>query len=386
MTENITNIINYEKLTGIGNSAKTHFWLEPGSIVSIELIEQLEKGVKVLINGKLFIAIIDEPIPLKEEILALVTNVKKLSLSLNFENQLYKNKKKLLEEIFIKLKIAPDNILFEILENIIKEKKPLIKTKIIQLFELIGQLNLESNSIQILLLIHLVWNNLANNNYAKDLITNLFQEPFEYVCEQVAETTKQILFTGIPQYIAKEITDKLIYNEDYNNTIALGNKTESIIKIIKTLSNYSETRNEIKNKKEINSFIEYGSKYVLQKIVLQQYDYYPDLILVKHNNDIAEINVEIKKHSTPNGTPTYKIKLQYKKEPLELKGLLKDYLLIGNISANINNSKEINEQIKNTEERLLRKIKIKTNITINNEVQNQNMQHLNYLVINKLVS
>ncbi len=387
MTENITNIINYDALTGIRHSGNPSLMPKTNTLVSLELIERLDKGVKVLIDGKLFIAIIDEIVPLKEELLAWVTSVNKFSLTLNFEKQLAKNRDFLLKEITHKLKIPYNKSTENILEKIIKEKKPLIKSKVIQLLELMDEVNVDHNKLQLMLLINIVWHNSANeNNFAKDIVNNLFNESFEDVCKQFAESTKELLFTEIPPFIIKEINNKIIFDEGTNNTIALGSKTEAVIGLIKYLNDFLEINKYKANNLQIVKFIKFGSRYILQKLVLQEYNYYPDFIIAKRNNDLALIMVEIKKYLINNSKPVYNLKFKYKNEPIELDGLLKDYFLIGNIMTDTTNYEQVNNKVEIFRKNLWQKRNIGSNISINKKEQNRSLEQLSNLQINKLVS
>ncbi len=387
MTENITNIINYDELTRIRHSGNVSLMPKANTLVSLELIERLNKGVKVLINGKLFIAIIDEMVPLKEELLAWVTNTNKFSLTLNFEKQLVKDKEQLLKDILIKLKLPNDITNRLVIEGVIKEKKPIIKSKVNQLLELVKSMNIEFNSKQFVLLINIVWNNSTNeNNFAKDIVENLFDEKFETVCQKVAETANELLFSEIPPFIVNEINNNLIYNEDIDNSVALFSKTENIITIIKSLNNFLELNKYIINKSLITRFIEYGSKYILQKMVLMEYDFYPDFIAVKRENDVALLMVEIKKNITGNNEDSYSLKFKYNDKPLGLEGLIKDYFLIGNVMVELENENNIKNKIEKFRKNLLSKNNIGSNITINNNQQNKNLEQISKLKINRLVS
>ncbi len=91
MKDDIINIINLENITRVRSSLNIENYL-PGkkSIVKLIPIQYLEQGVKVLIDGKLFIAFIDSKIPIKEEIIAQVKSVSPFSLSLNLSTASYK--------------------------------------------------------------------------------------------------------------------------------------------------------------------------------------------------------------------------------------------------------------------------------------------------------
>ncbi len=387
MTENITNIINYDDLTGIRHPGNLSLMPKTNTLVSLELIERLDKGVKVLINGKLFIAIIDEPVPLKEELLAWVTSANKLSLSLNFEKQLANNKDKLLKEIIAKLKLPNDISNKPVIERIIKEKKPIIKSKVIQLIELVKSMNIDFDRNQFILLVNIVWNNSTDeNNFAKDIVENLFAEPFEDVCKKVVASLKELLFANITPFIINEINNKLVYNEEENNSIALQSKTDSIITIIKSLNNYLEFNKPANNKLLLEKFIEYGSKYILQKMILEEYSFYSDFIAVKHNNDIATIMVEIKKTNSGSNNHSYTLKFKYKNKPLAFDGLVKDYFLIGNFMMELSNEINIDDKIEKFRKELWLKNNINSNITVNSNNQNKNLEQISKLKINKLVS
>jgi len=234
---------------------------------------------------------------------------------------------------------------------------------------------------------NIVWSNTASDSsFAKDIVDNLFDQPFDNVCKQFVESAKELLFTNISPFIIKEINNNLIYNENNNNVLALTSKTESTIKIIKSLNNYLELNKNTTDKIQIIKFIEYGSKYVLQKMILQEYNYYPDFIATKRKNDITLIMVEIKKYFLAKNQPIYNLKFKYKDRPLELDGLVKDYFLIGNIMTDITNDGEISNKIKSFRKNLWQKGNIGSNITLNNKLQNKSLEQLSSVEINKLIS
>ena len=122
MKDEIINIINFEKMTSLRSSMGAQSYIpSKNSLVKLIPLEYLKHGVKVLIEGKLFIAVLDGHIPIKEEIIAYVANDKPFTLSLNLLPQLKKNEVQTVESILKKLNIFRNSHLKKIIPQIIKE-------------------------------------------------------------------------------------------------------------------------------------------------------------------------------------------------------------------------------------------------------------------------
>lgn len=383
MKDDIRNIINFENLTRVRSSIGVSANLPPkNSIVKLIPIEYLERGVKVLIEGKLFIAFIDEKIPVKEEIIAFVISTKPFSLSLGFSSQLNKDENFLVDQILKKFELPNKDIFRKIISKAVEEGQILVKSKILMLSKLLGYIKV--SGLEFSLLINLVWkNNEADKDFIEDLYHNLFNEPFAEVCENLFNCVNDLLFANIPQYLSHQIRDTLIYSNDKLNNQSLLNKIDAIITLIKILNEYNDSTNN-RFSKIINNFVTYGTKYVLQKSVLKDYDYFPDFVITKKETELTIIHYSIKRIFNSNKNISYKIQFEHNELPFKLSGIIRDKFLLGQIE--LDEKLSIDSELNSFQEDLFNNWGFRSDIKLNDkDSQNQIITHLN-TEINKLVS
>ncbi|MFZ1292269.1 MAG: hypothetical protein WAR79_19395 [Melioribacteraceae bacterium] len=341
MKNTLKNMIDFESLTRVRNSVNAEIFLpEKNNLVSLIPLEYFGHSVKVLIDGKIFIAEFDEKIPLKAELVAFIVEKSPVTLSLNLTQLLSKNKNYLLEQICEKLKIPNTDRNKDLLVKIIQEEKPIIKSKFLQL-EIITQ-KIKAKDLELSLLINLIWKYSEKDiPLILDLYENLFSISFSSTCKYLFNSIKNLLLNQEDVYLLNEVNANLIYDTKRENTIALQNKSEILFNLIKYLNDgdYSS--------KEVDEFIKFSSIYILQKSVFKDYDYYPDFVVIKRGNGFSFIKYNFKKLYLSNGMPSYKLEFEHGEIPAKIKGFLRNNFLIGSIDIeNYENNlllKEIDE-------------------------------------------
>ena len=228
----------------------------------------------------------------------------------------------------------------------------------------------------------MVWNNTTRNNkYIEELYNGLFDESFEEVCDNLFQSINELLFAGLPQYLSQQINDSIIYVEKSINTKAILNKTDEILSVIKLFNNQYESINHAKD--EIANFIKYGTKYILQKSVLKDYDYYPDFVIIKRDTELTIIHYSIKKMISCNNKASYKIQFKNDALPFILSGIIRDNFLHGTIET----KEELanGETITSLEECLFNHWGFRSDIKINDNNKKYHVSKIN-AEVNKLVS
>lgn len=332
MKSDIRNIINFESITKLRSSIEIGSNLPPKNrIVKLIPIQLLEQGVKVLIDGKLFIAFIDGKIPIKEELIAIVTNSNPYALSLNLNSQLSNDNTNLIDQVIKKFELRNNTLNRRIVLKVIEEGHIVIKSKILLLTELLAYI--KANGLGFSLLINLVWNNNnKSKQYIDELYSNLFDESFETVSENLLDYMNSLLFASLPQYLNQQISESLIFDEEKSSVKALLDKSQSLYEIIKLLNEVSKTKN-FTNSSVISNFIYYATKYILQKSVLKDYDYYPDFVIIKRNAELTIVHFTIKKIYNVNNQVSYKVVFTHDSLPFDLQGIIRNNFLIGDINA-----------------------------------------------------
>ncbi|MCB9248038.1 MAG: hypothetical protein H6613_05600 [Ignavibacteriales bacterium] len=380
MKETIKNMINFESITRMRSSVNPDSFLsEKNSLVSLIPLEYYKNSAKVLINGKLFFAQIEENVPIKEELVALVVESNPFTLSLNFTNYFKKNRSILLDQIIERINITNNDANKELLTQLIKEELPIIKSKFLQLEKLTKKIKVKD--LELSLLINLVWKYSENDSYTiYELYENLFSLSFNMVCKNLFNEIKEILLTQEDNYLLNEINLNLIYDEKQINTKVFQSKNEIIINLVKYLS---ETKISSKN---IENFIKYSTMYIMQKSVLKDYDYHPDFVIIKKRGELSLIKYNAKKMYLTNGMPAYKLEYEVDNLPIKLNAYMRNNFLIGNIDAINNDSKTIQKEVETLKENLSTKWQINSEINMSEEdiYLTENSRHKSG--INKLVS
>ena len=239
------------------------------------------------------------------------------------------------------------------------------------------------SGLEFSLLINLVWEySKDGSSFISNLYEDLFNETFDEVCEKLFSITKKVLFTDIAPFILHQLNADLIYSEEENNSHAIINKNKSVLSIIKSINEaYPRSKSDM-----LETFIKYGSSYILQKSVLKEYDYYPDFVIVRHGGELTLVKYNIKKTHSKNDVPIYKLSFKHENLPFELTGIIRDRFLVGNISLEENKVEEYSEEIDSFEDLLQSKENISSDVKINsksNEVLELGMYKKG---LNKLIS
>jgi hypothetical protein len=376
----IKNMIDVESITRVRNSVNTEILpFEKNSLVNLTPLEYFNNSAKVLINGKLFIAQIDQTIPTNEEIIAWVVETNPFVLSLNLFPIYRKNRNIFLDQIIQKLKLRNSKENKSLIARIIEEEVPVIKSKVISLDELTQKFRVKD--LELSLLISLIWKFSEREVYSiSDLYENLFSLSFTTVCKNIFKNVKELLLSNEDNYLLNEVNSNLIYDEKRENIKALQSKSDDLFRIIKYLN--ARTSNNV----IINEFIKFSSIYILQKSVFKDYDYYPDFAIVKKKNGLAFIKYNIKKMYLSNGAPSYTVDYEHEEIPIKVKGFFRNNFLSGNIDSAATKNDVLQNEIKQMKNTLKNKWEINSDIKISEEHISITENTIHQKGINKLVS
>ncbi len=379
MKDTIKNMIDLESITRVRNSANTEvLQFEKYSLVNLIPIEYFKNSAKVLINGKLFIAQIEQNIPLHEELISLVVETNPFTLSLNLFPVFRKNKGLFLDQIIHKFKIRNSKENRELITKVIESEMPVIKSKLINLGKLTQKLKVKD--LELSLLINLIWSYSDSEvPIISDLYENLFSLSFSTVCRNLFEEIKEILLNNEDHFLLNEINTNLIYDESRENKIALQSKSEELFKILKYLNGH-------KNNNSSDNFIKYSTIYILQKSVFKDYDYFPDFAIIKMKNGLMFLKYNIKKLYLSNEMPSYALEFEHEEIPVKVKGYLRNNFLLGNIDSENTENDLLLKEINELRNKLNKKWNINSDLNISEDRICITENFIHKKGINKLVS
>lgn len=379
MKDTIKNMIDFESITRIRSSVNTEILpFGKNNLVNLIPIEYFKNSAKVLINGKLFIAQIEQNIPLQEEIISLVVETNPFTLSLNLFPIFKKNRNSFLDQITNKFKIKNSKENRLLITEIIESELPLIKSKLINLGKLTQKLKVKD--LELSLLINLIWKYSDSEiPVISDLYENLFSISFTSVCKNLFEEVKELLLGDEDHYLLNEINTNLIYDESRENTKALQSKSEEFFKILKYLNSH-------KNNTLADGFIKYSTMYILQKSVFKDYDYFPDFAIVKKKSGLTYIKYHVKKLYLSNEMPSYVLEFEHEEIPVKVKGYLRNNFLLGTIDSDNTANELLLKEISALQNKLNKKWSINSDLNISEDGICVTENSIHKKGINKLVS
>jgi hypothetical protein len=163
----------------------------------------------------------------------------------------------------------------------------------------------------------------------------------------------------------------------------LVDKSKELYEIIKLLNDYQKSNISLDNS-VISDYIFYSTKYILQKSVLKEYDYFPDFVLVKKDSELEIIHYSVKKLFNTNDNLSYKVIFSSDSLPFELKGIIRNNFFAGEIDVPENLVEK--EEIISIEDRLRGNWEINSDVKVNSKVKNIFKASKLNAELNKLIS
>ncbi|MGD8777630.1 MAG: hypothetical protein PVH88_01565 [Ignavibacteria bacterium] len=273
------------------------------STVLVNVLDKIGANYKLLISGSVYQSRLPVAAEKGEEFLAKVMSQQPLTLGLdNFTkfNQVDNNGLSLL---LTKLNIAETNLTTSLLEKVISSKKPLIKSKLKRLIELVENSDIKIDDIQMQLLISIIWN-LSTDNFknTRNVFENIFDISFEELSKKIFDLIQASNTLNLPQSYYDLLNSKIILDISTLNsmpkTSAVRDKSAELLNVIHFID--ANRSLYVNNKTVINLFNDmkvYLLKYIIQKAFYAKFNLYPEFVIVKRDQNLELINYRIEEQN-----------------------------------------------------------------------------------------
>ncbi len=283
------------------------------SFVKIEVLDVVKGNAKILINGNLF----QSKLPVKthagDMLFAQVISQNPLTLSLDAFVASKLGESGLATAILSKLGLPKTKFSANVLEALLKSKKPVSREKTKQLLEFVDSLETLPDKIQMAFLIAYFWDDSGETfSQKRSVYRRVFDLSFNELTEAIYKKIVWLSGQNLEMKLYGEIKKKLIFDhknfEQTKSANALFGKVKNAIELADFLDKYSNSgvltsaaRTEIAKLKE------YLIKYVLQKSLLSKYELYPDFAITLADEGLHLWRFEFAKAVNSNGEAVYKL-------------------------------------------------------------------------------
>ena len=279
------------------------------SLVVVSIAGKAGKVYRILVNGSLFQSQLPFLAESGEKFLAKVIKHKPFSIALDnltAEEEMGPN---VISVMLSKIGIEENEISRKILKEAIKNKKPLVKSKLKKVIDYLVSQNGNYDEIQIGLLLNIIWS--LGEEISRDFISSfelIFDLSFEELSQAILTSLEKLNLLEAENEIVKKLNKILIYQVGtknfHSNIFAVTDKSKKFVEISKMIDDcdiYGQL------KAELNIMQTLMLKYILQKSIFNMFMTFPEFIIVNSGRILETIIVRYDKLKSTNGELLYKI-------------------------------------------------------------------------------
>jgi len=356
---------NSVKLVGVGKPKAVP---PMNSLVNVNVIEKLQNGYKILVNGSLFQTKLPFKLHVGDSVLAKVINHTPFTVSMDSFMQTKNIDVNVISVMLSRLDIKETNLSKLVVKSVLGNKKILHKGKIKKLIEYIEEGDLKLDELQMGLLISMIWNhNDETIQESFQFFNNVFDISFEELCKTILITVES-LYTQKGDPTIDDLLNIMVFNpanlRDKKSIISVRDKSKSFLDFFENLDfaqlNYSSNL-EIRRLKSLML------KYILQKSLFNKFNTYPEFVIIEEHDVLALTIITYDRLHNSSGEILYKTSLMLHKNGLGDFGI-HCYLgvdkLTGEISVDFNNLRKVDNNIEKLNNKVTNVLNIFSDIRV----------------------
>ncbi len=337
MIESVVNSVKVEQgLIQLKSSSGFKNMPAVNSTVLVSVLDKIGPNYKLLISGSVYqsnLPIVPEK---GEEFLARVMSQQPLTLGLDNFGKLNQTDNQGMSLLLSKLNIAETALTKSLIEKVISLKRPLLKSKVNRLIELIENMDIKIDDVQMQLLISIVWN-LSNDNLSstKNVFESVFDITFEELSKMIFSLVEKSNSLNLSENFYDLLNNKIILDsstlESQSKISSVKDKSEEFLSVIQYISANIDLYNHNKSVMALFDDLKtYMLKYIIQKAFYGKFNLYPEFVIVKKDKSLELVNYRIEKKQENNFKVISKINHLHD-ESLFLQGVYSNDKFIGEV-------------------------------------------------------
>ncbi|MCU7497140.1 MAG: flagellar hook-length control protein FliK [Ignavibacteria bacterium] len=285
------------------------------SLVEVTVLDKGPNGTyKLLISGSVFQSKLPVNLNIGEALAAKVIGLNPFTLSLDHifpAKMLNENNIALL---LSKLGIAGTEISSKVLKAFLKEEKPLVKSKLEKVIELLEKEDIKlDDQQQLSLFIQMIHTDDFRGSFLKKSYAKMFRYSVEILAEEVLGSVKRLNSMGIPEEVISRINRALVLDFSETGSLdAIELKEKSSGKIEDQLNALLEKGTLLgdKVKNELLCLKEILIRFNMLRACYHRTGIYPGFIIIRTGDGLEMVEYRLENDSKEAGIKPQKLKLE----------------------------------------------------------------------------
>lgn len=346
---NVTGI-QLDSLKALDAGANPKLLPAENSLVEVSVLDKSNGNYRLLIEGNVFQSKLPVNVNVGEALIARVIGSNPFTLSLDriFSAKMLSGSNIAL--VLSKLGIEETGISQQVLKAFLKEEKPLVKSKLKKVIEMLEHEDVKLSEEMLSLLIQMLHMEENRGSFQKKSYVKLFQYPLETLSEEILSSLRRLNKMGVPEEALLRINKALMLEGEDFSALEVKEKSaaraEDILDEVKAGAFSEGMRQEISGLKEILT------RFNMLRACYMKAGVYPGFIIIKSGDEIEMAEYRLESESDGKGQKSYRIKLDM--EPGLLgKVAIKGFLSGQNLNASFSASEESVKDLEEEKESLL---------------------------------
>lgn len=281
------------------------------SVVEVSVLDKSNGNYKLLIEGSVFQSKLPVGVSIGETLIAKVIGLSPFTLSLDKIFSAKMLSEGSIAMVLSKLGIAETAVSSKVLKAFLKEEKPLVKSKLKKVIELLEKEDIKLDEQQLSLFIQMVFTDDSRGSFLKKSFAKLFQYPVETLAGEVLNSVKRLNAMGIPEEVISRINHALVLEMPGSESFsAIELKEKSSGRIEDLLGALSEKETFSENvKHELSGLKEILIRFNMLRACYAKTGVYPGFIIIRSGEELEMAEYSFESEADEAGQKTYKIKL-----------------------------------------------------------------------------
>lgn len=286
------------------------------SLVEVSVLDKQggSGSYKLLIEGNVFQSKLPISLNTGETLLAKVIGLNPFTLSLDniFTAKMLTGSS--IAQVLSKLGIAESEVSSSVIKAFLKEEKPLIKSKLKKIIDLLEKENIKLDGEQLKLFIQMVHMDEGRGPSTKKSFARMFEYSAETLAGEVFNSVKRLNSMGLSDEIISLVNRTLILEIPEEGSLsAMELKDKASAHLEEALSQFAGTAEappEGSLKMELLTLKETLLRYNMLKACYEKTGVYPGFIIVKSEGELELVEFRLERDPKEQGQKSHKIKLE----------------------------------------------------------------------------